>query len=157
LVFKSLIPNIYPIALLLCDLNGNLESTKDKRNICTHYDIFVDQIELYLSTNARYLTKNSSDYAKRCEEFLENECKGLITSSKPLLQALSSGVKCEMQLAKKLDHFSRTEFQHILMWSSDFRNVYSTQRLEKFNLIERVSHVNEIIKLLSLKIESNKT
>ncbi len=143
--------------MLLCSLNSNSEATGDKRNICTNYDIFVDQIELYLSTNARYLTKNSTDYAKRCEEFLQNECKNLIASTKSL-QAVTNGVvKCEMHLEKKLNHFTRTEFQHILMWSSDFRNAYSTQPLEKFNLVERVSHVNEIIKLLSLKIESNRT
>jgi hypothetical protein len=135
-------------------LSSNSESTGDKRIICAHYDIFVDQIELYLSKNARYLSQNSTDYAKRCENFLENECKNLISSA-TLLQAVNAGEKCEMQLAKKLNHFTRIEFQHILMWSSDFRNIYSAQPLEKFNLVERVSHVNEIIKLLSFKIESN--
>lgn len=163
-----MIPNIYPIALLML----NVQPPKN----CYLYDEFnnyINFMDSYLSTNSRYFSQNAIKYSINNESFLEKEYECLF----PVRNTKSKN--CILNLREKLFSLTQIEFEQIILWSNDFdKNInknfnYNTKAdlgskrysfdfdLTSSNLTswycslnQKLNHSNEIFSILSFKIQS---
>lgn len=168
---ESLIPNIYPISLLLCE---NIDLNMKKSNeLLFDYNKYKWLIDVYLSTNARNYLQNSIDYSKRSENFLDTHYAPLFSFK---LTKFSNNNDVDKLNLLKLNFVSQTEFHKIILWSNDASSYVSkvdnSEYLTKKNrsvtandqflsnanaslieLIHRIDDINSIISMLSFKIQ----
>ena len=143
--FKALLPSIYPIALLM---TSELLSIKETPMIYNDYKSYLSLAEHYLSLNARYYLKNSTKYALRCEMFIQNEYGNIF----PDLQNPALNKICHLNLSRKFVYLSQTEFHQIVLWSSEYK-IKNTKSSTLANLSSRINQIDEVLSILSFKIQ----
>lgn len=147
---ESLIPNIYPILLLLLE---NIDKCETNTKLKDDFNVFKSKTDLYLAQNARYFINNSNAYSLRSESFLRTYYSPLFTFKFKHLK-LDEMTNLQKNLLK-LTFLTQTEFQQILLWSHNFSNYLACDDSTAFiNIInQRINDVNTILSILSLKIE----
>lgn len=122
-------------------MSEEYKKTESTNESCSEYKHFLKSIELYLSLNARYYLNNSTKYAYRCELFIQNEYENITKS-----------FKCNLNLTNKLTYLAQTEFHQIILWGCS--NELDNNNNNKLTLNDRINHINEILRILSLKIQN---
>lgn len=135
-------------------MNGDekLSSNGPTSATCNDLKFYMNSIELYLTLNARFYAKNSTKYAMRCETFLQNEYSKLFPTQQQ---------QCHLNLANKLIYLSQTEFHQIVLWSCEFKELQQTKSLLSSSsplahFDTGINQINELLGILSLKIQSAK-
>ncbi len=142
---KALIPNIYPIALLLA-LNPEkfMKSGDDTSDeLLVDYNNYKWKTDTYLTQNSKYYLQHSNEYNKRYNNFLGTDFECLYD-----LRAHES--------LKKLHFSTQTEFQQILLWSNDFKTYTNcdSNQTTPYDINLRCNDFNKILDVLLTKIQS---
>lgn len=129
---------------------------------CIESDVktFSNLIDVYLGTNARYFTQNASKFASDCELFVQAEYTGLFDD-----QSMRKPIVTVDELKRKLFVLSETEFQHIIMWGNGSERTKAASLCSANRQSTTIDdwsqcfdhkwrHINEILSILSLKIQS---
>jgi hypothetical protein len=152
---EALIPNIYPISLLLCE-NIDFNSNVTVNELLIDYNRYKWLMDVFLASNARYILQNSNDYLKNSEKFLEEQYAPLFS-----FKYFKNTATSKQLNLLKLNYLVQCEFHKIILWSNDNRNYIkssassttSDDNLALFELNLRINDVNTIISILSSKIQ----
>ena len=142
-------PNIYPVALLM---TGETLSPNETPLVYIDYKSYMNLADIYLSLNARFYMQNATKYALRSEMFSQNEYNSIFVQA----MAGSSSKQCHLGLFSKLVYLSQTEFNQIVLWSAEF-SLTNANTTAFVSLNTRISQIDEVLSILSLKIQPQNT
>lgn len=122
--------------------------------------------------SSRYINQNVNKYASMCDSFIQSEYMTLIgprMSSKRTSSTSGDERSSYSRTQKLLMCLSEIEFEQLILWSDDFERTYCRQ--ENFDATSpaatnpndlwsrlfdaRLKHSNEILTILSSKIQSS--
>lgn len=107
------------------------------------YNFYMNLIDRYLAMNALYFSREANKYSVRSDEFIRSEYDSIFFKEN------DSNLE-NIQMFRKVFHLSEIQFQHIILWSCNFKiNENSID-----SLVERLNQITEILNLLSFKIQS---
>ena len=133
-------------------MTGETLSPNETPLVYIDYKSYMNLADIYLSLNARFYMQNATKYALRSEMFSQNEYNSIFVQA----TAGSSSKQCHLGLFSKLVYLSQTEFHQIVLWSAEF-SLTNANTTAFVSLNARISQIDEVLSILSLKIQPQNT